>query len=228
MGGDAEKACVSTPGPFDYDTGVSLMRHKFASLYGLSLRTPFEERGLPVSFLHDSTAFMLGEYGEGSLKNAKNACCVMLGTGLGFAWEKDGRVCVNEEQSPALSLWDMPFRAGIAEDYVSARAIQQYFGKALPVRDIAEMARGGNEYAAAAFLAAGEQLSLILGEVLSRLGCEKFALGGQIAKSADLLHLKLPVPWAVTAHPEDAALMGACRYAALGRESCVQVIHSAP
>ena len=224
VGRDAEKACVSVPGPFDYESGVSLMKHKFASLYSLSLRTPFAEKGLPVSFLHDSTAFMLGEYGDGSLKNAKNACCVMLGTGLGFAWLKDGKVCVNEDQAPALSLWNVPYRDGITEDYVSARAIQRYFGQNVPVRYIAEMARHGDERAAAAFRTAGELLSLILYEVIFRLECEQCALGGQIAKSADLLQLQLPVPWAVTGHPEDAALIGACRYAALGKENCVQTV----
>ena len=221
-GEGAERACVSIAGPFDFDEGISLMKHKFASLYGLSLRSPFEERGLPVSFLHDSTAFMLGEYWDGSLKNAKNACCMMLGTGLGFAWETDGRVCVNKKQSPALSLWNMPYLDGIAEDYVSTRAIQRYYGRSLPVRDIAEKARGGEAAACAAFREAGVHLSALLERLIAHLGCERFALGGQIAKSADLFCLSLPIPWAVTAHPEETALMGACRYAALGKEKCVK------
>lgn len=223
QGGEAEKACVSIAGPFDYNNGISLMKHKFASLYGQSLRAPFEESGLSVAFLHDSTAFMLGEYLDGALKGAMNACCVMLGTGLGFAWVKDGKVCVDAEQSPALSLWNQPYLDGIAEDYVSTRAIQRYFGESLTVRQIAEQARQGDERAARAFSTAGEHLSAMMRQVIPRLGCEKFALGGQISKSADLLRLHLPVSWSVTAHPEDAALMGACRYAALGRERCVRV-----
>ncbi|MBR5110812.1 MAG: ROK family protein [Clostridia bacterium] len=222
QGTDADSACVSIAGPFDFDKGISLMKHKFASLYGLSLRAPFEKRGVPVSFLHDSTAFMLGEYMDGTLQGASNACCVMLGTGLGFAWMKDGRVCVDEKQAPALPLWNMPYRDGIAEDYVSARAIQRYFGGSLTVREIAGLARSGDERAVRAFRMAGEELSNIVSQIISHLGCEKFALGGQISKSADLLQLRLPIPWAVTSHPEDAALFGACRYAALGRNRCVR------
>lgn len=222
QGGEAEKACVSIAGPFDFDHGISLMKHKFASLFGLSLRAPFEESGLSVAFLHDSTAFMLGEYLDGALKGAMNACCVMLGTGLGFAWLKDGKVCVDDAQSPAFSLWNQPYLDGIAEDYVSTRAIQRYYGESLTVRQIADQARLGDERAAQAFRTAGEHLSAMTRRIVPRLGCEKFALGGQISKSADLLHLNLPVDWSVTAHPEDAALMGACRYAALGRERCVR------
>lgn len=223
QGGEAEKACVSIAGPFDFDQGISLMKHKFASLFGLPLRAPFEESGLPVAFLHDSTAFMLGESQDGALKGVSNACCVMLGTGLGFAWMKDGKVCVNAEQSPAFSLWNQPYLDGIAEDYVSTRAIQRYFGENLSVRQIADQARLGDARAAQAFRTAGEHLSVLMGRVLPRLGCEKFALGGQISKSADLLQLNLPVSWSVTEHPEDAALMGACRYAAFGRDRCVRV-----
>ena len=222
QGGEAERACVSIAGPFDFDHGISLMQHKFASLFGLSLRAPFEESGLSVAFLHDSTAFMLGESLDGALKGVTNACCVMLGTGLGFAWMKDGKVCVNAEQSPAFSLWNQPYLDGIAEDYVSTRAIQRYFGGSLAVRQIADQARLGDARAIQAFRTAGEHLSVLMSIVIPCLGCEKFALGGQISKSADLLHLNLPIPWAVTAHPEDAALMGACRYAAFGRERCVQ------
>ena len=221
--GPLKRASACIAGPFDFDGGVSLMRHKFQALYGVCLRPPFEEAGLPVTFLHDSTAFMLGEYHFGSLAGAKNACCVMLGTGLGFAWEKEGRVCVDESQSPALALWKSLYLDGIAEDYVSTRAIQQRYGKKAPVKEIAEEARKGNIKAMEAFSSAGLHLSAILRAVIKKLGCERFALGGQIAKSADLLDLCLPIPWAVTQRPDDAALLGAAKYAALGKEKCVQV-----
>ena len=223
--GDPGSACVCIAGPFDFNRGVSLMKHKFKALYGRSLRPPFEEAGLPVAFLHDSTAFMLGECGEGgALAGEDNACCVMLGTGLGFSWLRDGRVCVDETRTPSLALWSTPYLDGIAEDYVSTRAIQRYYGQAVSVREIAEAARADDPAAKEAFLTAGRHLSRIMTEVIGRLGCRKLALGGQISKSADLFRLELPVPWAVTRHPEDGALRGCCRYAVLGRENCVQTV----
>ena len=177
-----------------------------------------------MAFLHDSTAFMLGECAEGALAGEENACCVMLGTGLGFSWVRDGRVCVDATQTPSLALWKTPYLDGIAEDYVSTRAIQRCYGQAVSVREIADAARGGDRRAEEAFLTAGRHLSRIMTEVVGRLGCRKLALGGQIAKSAELFRLELPVPWSVTKHPEDGALRGCCRYAALGRERCVQTV----
>ena len=66
---------VDTPGPFDYQEGKSLMRHKFPALYGIPLRPWIQEAAgdLPVRFLHDSTAFLLGEYWKGGLQGEGNA-----------------------------------------------------------------------------------------------------------------------------------------------------------
>ena len=222
--GRVEKAAACIAGPFDFDRGVSLMKHKFQALYGQSLTPPFQEMNVPVSFLHDSTAFMLGESHFGSLRGARNACCVMLGTGLGFAWAKDGRVCVDATRTPSLALWKTPYGEGIAEDYVSTRALWRYYGQEMPIKEMAALARQGDRRAEDAFLTAGRHLSRILKQVIQRLGCEKFALGGQIAKSADLFQLALPVPWEITRHLDDAALLGACRYAAAGREGCEQAV----
>ena len=215
-----ERACVCTPGPFDFEAGISLMRHKFPALYGKPLRAPFERAGIDVSFLHDSTAFMLGESRDGEAKGMTSPCCVMLGTGLGFAFMREGRVCVNEKRGPAFSLWNMPYRGGIAEDFVSTRAIQAAYGEALPVKAIADRARQGDARAAQAFAGAGFHLSALLGALIPRLGCDGFVLGGQIAKSADLFGLRLDVPWRVSQHLDDAALRGASAYAAQGRAAC--------
>lgn len=217
-GGTVDRAAVSICGPFDFDGGVSLMTHKFKALYGVGLRPPFREAGVEVGFLHDATAFILGEYFDGTLSGADNACCVMLGTGLGFGWIRDGKVCVDETRTPAFSLWKAPYLSGIAEDYVSTRAIQKSYGKALPIKAIADAARAGDEKALDAFRAAGKHLSRLLTILAPALGCEKLALGGQIARSADLFALDIDIPWAVTEHFEDGALRGCCLFALTGRD----------
>lgn len=217
-------ACVSIPGPFDFARGVSHMKHKFPALYEKSLRTPFENEGVSVVFVHDSTAFLLGEYYDGALCGAQNPCCVMLGTGLGFAAMRGNRVLVDERQTPALTLWCTSYLKGIAEDYVSARAIQALFGGDETVRDIAVKARAGDEKAREAFRVVAGHLSSILKPVLARLECDRFVLGGQIAKSADLLPLDLPIPWETSAHLGDAALRGADWYSRLGRDACTQTV----
>ena len=214
-----ERACISIPGPFDFEHGVSLMQHKFPALYLKSLRPPFDRAGIPVDFIHDSTAFMLGEVHDGVLAGKNASACVMLGTGLGFAFTREGRVAVSPARSPAFVLWNMPWNGGCAEDFVSTRALQRLYGEALPIRTIAERARDGDRKASEAFLETGKQLSAMLGKVLPRLGCDSLALGGQIAKSADLFHLDLSVDWFVSSHLDDAALRGASYYASFGREA---------
>lgn len=217
-------ACACFPGPFDYTHGVFRMKHKFQALFGCSILPPFERAGLPVRFLHDSTAYILGEVSDGTLRDAKDPCCVMLGTGLGYTMMKDGKVLIDESQTPALSLWCAPFRDGIAEDYVSTRAIQAAYGQPLSVKDIAGLARQGDEKALQSFLKTGEALSELMGIIDRRFHPDKLALGGQIARSTDLLHLNLPFPWEVSHHLDDAALRGAAYYALHSREECTAVL----
>ena len=217
-------ACACFPGPFDYTHGVFRMKHKFQALFGCSILPPFERAGLPVRFLHDSTAYILGEVSDGTLRDAKNPCCVMLGTGLGYTMMKDGKVLLDESQTPALSLWCAPFREGIAEDYVSTRAIQAAYGQPLSVKASAGLARQGDEKALQAFRKTGEALSELMGIIDRRFHPDKLALGGQIARSADLLHLNLSFPWEVSHHLDDAALRGAAYYALHSREECTAVL----
>lgn len=219
------KASVCIAGPFDFDRGVSMMQHKFRAIYQRSLRPPFEQAGVDVCFLHDSTAFILGEAYDGVLKGCKAPCCVMLGTGLGFAFMRDGKVCVDEKRTPALVLWNMPWRDGIAEDYVSTRAIQALYGEKLPVKSIADRARQGDVKAVAAFQTTGEHLSEILKKMIPKLKCDSFALGGQIAKSAELFELDLPIAWSIAKYIDDAALRGASYYAFHGQIACEKVLH---
>lgn len=219
-----EKASVCIAGPFDFDRGVSMMQHKFRAVYQKSLCPPFEQAGVSVRFLHDSTAYLLGEVYDGVLRGSKAPCCVMLGTGLGFAFMRGGKVCVNPRRTPARILWNMPWRDGIAEDYVSTRAIQAQYGEIIPVKTIADRAREGDAKAEAAFRKTGEYLSEILRDVIPELGCDRLALGGQIAKSADLFHLEVPVAWSVSEHLDDAALRGACYYARHGQTACEQTL----
>ena len=213
-------ACISIAGPFDFERGISLMRHKFPALYQKSLCPPFRQAGIPADFVHDSTAFLLGEAHDGVLAGKASSACVMLGTGLGFAFMREGRVAVSPARGPAFVLWNMPWEDGIAEDYVSTRALQRLYGEALPIKVLADRARDGDRKAADAFLETGRQLSAILRKVLPALGCDSFALGGQIAKSANLFQLDLPLDWAVPRHLDDAALRGASHYALCGREAC--------
>ena len=225
---------IAFPGPFDYGLGVSHMTHKMQAIQGIPL-TPVLRHVLgdmQVSYLHDSTAYLIGEAACGAALGAVSPACVMLGTGFGFAYMRKGRVRVGYDQRPHVILWNAPFRDGIVEDYVSRRAIRERFALAsgvdVPpdVKEIAALAYQGNTAAQHTFLETGDMLAGILRPVLINLDCDLLVIGGQIARSAELfLHTVragLHIPVRVAEHLDDAALIGAARYCALCKEACVE------
>ena len=183
---------VDTPGPFDYKQGKSCMKHKFKALYGIPIRPWIEEAtgGIPINFIHDSTAFVLGEYWKGKLQGNENGAGVMLGTGLGFAYMCDGVVQLNQQGGPKYSLYSQPFRNGKAEDYVSRRGICRRYRERMPqsglqldVVDIANLAKAGDQAARETMEETGEMLGEILTPVLETIACHQLVIGGQICKA---------------------------------------------
>ncbi|HBP38330.1 MAG TPA: hypothetical protein DD640_06245 [Clostridiales bacterium] len=237
----ADCVCLSTPGPMDFTTATSHMKHKFKSLEGFSLKAALEERfaGIRFCFVHDGVAFLLGELQFGGHFGGQFSGCaagmrlagVMLGTGLGFAMSDGCRVLVNASRTPAWPLWDTPYREGIAENYVSGSALRTAYARAanrdIDVQEIAERARAGDLIAAGVFTAMGEALGEMLAEHVRKHDIDAISLGGQISKSAPLfigpVRSRLNIPVAPTSHPDDAALYGAYYFARHG-ESCLKQI----
>ncbi|MFA6507731.1 MAG: ROK family protein [Treponemataceae bacterium] len=185
---------VSTPGPFDYETGASLMTHKYAAVRGMSIRS-FIERAtgpLPIRFTHDSFAFLLGELAASPRPRYRNPCAVIIGTGLGFAALRDGKLLRNTQGGPAISIYRAPFRDGIAEDYVSKRGIMACYARLggvekTSVKEIDLAARAGDELCARVFSESGKALAEITAPVIKEGGFDCMILGGQIAKAGPLL-----------------------------------------
>lgn len=235
LGKVLSRMVISTPGPYDFANGCPLMKHKFTAAYGVSV-LPWLHTELPdapVSFLHDSTAFLLGQMHFGAAKDAKNPAAVTLGTGFGFGCAKDGRVLVNAAQSSYVSVWNKPFRTGITEDYVSRRAIRANYqalsgceADDLPdVKEIAERAQAGETAAIETFKQMGEALGEILRPVLTSLNADKLVIGGQIAKAHALfLPYALPNISCAVAPAQggtDTALLGAAIFCMLGTEKTI-------
>lgn len=230
----ADLVSVSIPGPMDYDHGTSFMKHKFVSLYGVALDealSPFLA-GAPITFLHDGVAFLLGEMYDGHAASLKRPAGVMLGTGLGFITGEAGCACINARNTPAFPLWNQPYREGIAENYVSSRAMRDHYtertGRALDVKAISVAARAGDADAQAVFEENGRRLGEMLRKKWELLHFDGVVIGGQIARSLDLMEAplreQLPVPVQAAAHLSDAALRGAAFYALRGKERCVKLI----
>lgn len=189
---------ISTPGPFDYKRGMSLMEHKFQAIKGVSLSNELYALGifpdkLPVVFMHDVHAFLKGEHWTGALQGIDNAAAITLGTGLGFGIMKDVKILDNGKGGPCISIFNRAYKDGILEDIASRRGIiaryWQYTGNKdtdIDVSDIAEAARKKDVKAIKVFQETGEILAGELMEILVFHDIKSLVFGGQISKSFDL------------------------------------------
>jgi glucokinase len=220
---------VAMPGPFDYDTGISKLQHKFASLYGMNVGTALQEKldtTSPIYFGNDASLFALGEWWAGAAKGFDRVIGVTLGTGLGGGFVANGKVYYAGEGVPKDGgIWDLPYLNGIAEDYVSGPALvknyQSKTGTKLNPADIAEAARAGDTAAAESYLELGHHLGNILEPWVKTFHADCVVVGGNIARSFDLFEeglessLKTQVNVVLSNLFEEITLFGA---AALGIE----------
>ena len=230
------RIAVSTPGPYNYAGGFSMMPHKFKAIRGVSVIPWFHEvlPGRPISFMSDANAFLLGEALSGAAREAVSPIGITLGTGFGFASMKERRLMVGESLIPYGALWNRPFRDGIVEDYVSRRAIRARYQTLkccsdLPdVREIADQARQGDAQALETFRQTGRFLGEILAAPVREYGADLVVIGGQIARSQDLFLAEaralLDCPIVSAAHIDDAALRGASQYSLLGTARTMTVL----
>ena len=221
--GGIERVGVAVPGPFDYEEGVSRMRHKLAALDGVSLRdelaTAVGLDGAAVRFVNDADAFGLGEWWAGAALGHERVVAITLGTGLGSAFLEGGRIVRDG------SLHLVPFRGGPVEDVVSRRGLLARYGGNgdLDVEAIAERARSGEARACETFAAVFAALAEFLTPWLADFDATCLVVGGSIARAWDLIDPVLrPALRSVeslevvtaAASIDDAPLLGAARHAA--------------
>lgn len=198
------KVAVAIPGAFDYDRGIFLMKHKFAAVYGERFQdivlegTDLTEDDVEFRFIHDVNCMLLGEIAVGAAKGFGNTALVTLGTGLGFSMYVNGKILENNLKSPKVSIYNLPFRDGILEDYASKRGIIGGYlrdkgidSTTLTVREIAGLAHSGDEAAQAAFSDAASIIGSVISPVLAEYGIRCLLFGGQISRSFDLMELPL-------------------------------------
>ena len=109
---------MAMPGPCDYDAGVCMIKglNKYGNLYGLDipvelsriLEIPDEN----IVMTNDAACFLQGERAMGVAQGYNRTIAVVLGTGCGTAKLTGGAAC-------DAALWQLPFKNGIVEDYLS-------------------------------------------------------------------------------------------------------------
>ena len=199
--GDANSAAIAIPGPFNYNDGTFLMKHKFVDVYGERFAALVGRPSGHFSFIHDVNCMLLGEMLSGAGRGHDRAALVALGTGLGYSMYVDGRVLTNEMGLPLVSIWKLPYRDGILEDYVSKRGIVGRYGDpAITVKEIARRAFSEDEKAKAVFAETGDMIGENVAPILKEYRISILLLGGQISRSAELFlpALKARLPKDIT------------------------------
>lgn len=177
---------IAMPGPFDYESGISLIQdqEKFRSLYQLNLKHELCSRlNLQpecVRFINDAAAFLQGEVFCGVAANCNHVLGLTLGTGLGSA------TCVHLHAQDA-ALWNLPFKGGIAEDFLATRwFIERYFQlTGLRVSGVKELTES-REFPAVVleiFKEFGNNLAAFLFPVVEDNSIEVVILGGNISNA---------------------------------------------
>jgi glucokinase len=232
-GGSVTGIGIAMPAPFDYRRGVSLMQHKFRALYGLPVVTLLDERfrrspleGAPIVVANDADFFALGEWWAGAAQGRQRMIGLTLGTGLGSGFIAEGRIVSGGPQvPPGGEIWNLPYLDGVAEDYVSGRAITGTYTRAtsrtLSASQIAQRANAGDPAARDAFAELALHLARILGPHVERFRPECIVIGGKIAHAWPYFGPPLRAALArVECQPsarfEDATLLGAAALAGSG------------
>lgn len=219
---------VSTPGPFDFETGKSHMVHKLPSMYHVSLKEKLK-MVLPDAitfFVHDSTAFAIGALKENPKLSNKSFAAVMLGTGLGYTVVEKGKVLLNKKQTPLHSLWNRSFLDGISEDYVSTKVLlaksQKCGIKAENVKMISDMAQKGNKKLVEIFYTYGKHLGMCIQNARYADSFSNLVIGGQISKSWSLMkdgfESECNIEYNIINDPATCALIGLYECAIHGKE----------
>ena len=218
------------PGAFDYQTGVAGFRgnDKFESLFGVNVAEALADslgRPMPMRFINDATAFAVGTAWRGAGRGYERSIAVTLGTGFGSGFVDAGLPVVTGDRVPEHgSLWHLPYRDGIADDYVSTRWFEkQYLAlTGYPVNGVKTIAEhaGRDPDVAALFRRFGGNLGELVAPWVRRFGAEALILGGNVAGALDLFAPTLndvlnaegaDVAVVVCPLRESAALLGAAR-----------------
>lgn len=222
---------VCMPGPFDYKNGISMIKgqDKYENFYGLNIGDLIRKRlSLPkeftVFFENDAVCFGKGEVYKDKNNLSKKVMAVTLGTGLGSSFIDKGVSISSGMQVPADGeIWNLHFKKGIAEDYVSLRGLlSKYFalsGTQLENGlELYTLAKAGDKNALKVFEEMGEDLAEIVIPWFRKFSVEHFVIGGKIANSSSLFlpsfnkkirEADCEVSIQVSNDNEDAALLGA-------------------
>lgn len=190
---------VSMPGPFNYEEGISLMKHKFRAIYGLNLKKEFTghlklNENFPIKFIGDPLAFLMGEACLGAVKDCTRVIGITLGAGIGAAFMINRQIALKGKGIPSNGeLWRLPYNGGIVEDKVSQYALIRRYKELggrlyrdLDVDKFSFFAFKGDKISLEVFEELGSELGEMLRPIASEFKADCIVFGGGISKSFSL------------------------------------------
>ena len=222
---------VCMPGPFDYTNGICWIKDqsKYEHFYGLNVRDLFQDKldlssDFPILFENDAVCFGKGEVFKDSENLSKKVMAITLGTGLGACFIDKGESINTGNSVPKEGeIYDLPYKEGIAEDYVSVRGLlASYFAlsgkKVNNGLELFNLAKTGDTMAAKVFEQMGEDLAAIVLPWLEKFGADSFIIGGKIANASEFFlpvfnqkikEAESKIVVSISTDNEKAALLGA-------------------
>lgn len=222
---------VCIPGPFDYEKGISMIKGqaKYENFYGLNVSDLIKERfsladDFNVFFENDATCFGKGEVYKNKENLSKRVMAVTLGTGLGSCFVDKGKSINSGIHVPQDGeIWNLPFKNGIAEDYVSLRGLLSKYFLLNEVQldnglELYNLAIAGDYNALKVFEQMGEDLADIVIPWFKKFSVEHFIIGGKIANASSLFlpafnkkikEADCEISIQISSDNENAALLGA-------------------
>jgi len=222
---------VCMPGPFDYTNGICWIKDqsKYEHFYGLNVRDLFQDKldlssDFPILFENDAVCFGKGEVFKDSENLSKKVMAITLGTGLGACFiDKGESISTGNSVPKEGEIYDLPYKEGIAEDYVSVRGLlASYFAlsgkKVNNGLELFNLAKTGDTMAAKVFEQMGEDLAAIVLPWLEKFGADSFIIGGKIANASEFFlpvfnqkikEAESKIVVSISTDNEKAALLGA-------------------
>lgn len=183
---------LGVTGPLDVKSGKILVCPTLPTMNDYPLKAHvMEQFGKPVVMNNDANAMMLGETYWGAGRGYKNVLGITLGTGLGCALILNGKIWMGATET-AGEIWTSPYKGGIIEDEVSGRGITAKYkrltGVASEAKEIAVLARKGDQAAIQAWNDFGRDVAYALGWSVNLIDPEIIIIGGSISNALDLFY----------------------------------------
>jgi glucokinase len=181
---------VGSPAPLDIFRGIILSPGNLPTLHGFPLVDRLSRAlGRPVVLNNDANCFGLGEALFGAGAGAEVCCGFTLGTGLGGFLVIGGDL-FSGPRGAAAEIWCAPYMGDQVEEKVSGRGVARNYKKLTErrhtAREIAELAREGDEDALEAWREFGRDLAVPVAYMCNIADPDVVVFGGAMSKAWDL------------------------------------------